>query len=358
MSETKNIVEFPNLKAIEEEAALWIARLDGRDSLPASESAALKDWIAQSAQHRDALERMSELWSGLACLEDLNYIEDDFEGGQPTANVSNPETAPQTQKRPHWWTGAAVAASLLIAAAGSLLIDFGGQYELQTGHFATAIGEQETVLLTDGSKIILNTNSEITVDLGDDRRSINLLRGEAHFDVAPDAERPFLVYANDGIVKAVGTAFTVHLRKTSVEVTVSEGVVALISRPQGGENKGDPTPMEEAAPLAALTVGQSAVFAETLESLTRMSGEALDRKLLWRGGFIAFAGEPLSTVVADVSRYTDITIEIEDPDLESLPIGGYFKAGEVEDMFDSLEASFGIAVERISPTKVKLSRAS
>ncbi len=356
MSETKNIVEFPNLKAIEEEAALWIARLDGRDSLPTSETTALREWIAQSPQHRDALERISLLWGGLACLDDLNYLDDASVVGDCGQNPASPG-----HKRARWWAGGAVAASLLVAAAGSFFLDFSGQRDLQTGHFATAIGEQETVVLADGSRIILNTNSEVTVDLSDNRRSINLLRGEAHFDVASDTDRPFLVYANDGIVKAVGTAFTVLLRKTSVEVTVSEGVVALISRAslaQTPAGDSEPTPIEDIAPLAALTVGQSAVFAETVESLTRMSGEALDRKLLWRGGFIAFAGEPLSTVVADVSRYTDITIEIEDPELENMPIGGYFKAGEVEDMFDSLEASFGIAVERVSPTRVKLSRAS
>ncbi len=349
MSKTENIVEFPNLKAIEEEAALWIARLDGRETLPSAEVAALKDWVSRSPQHREALERMSLLWGGMACLDDLNYLDND-PGLVPAALARKPAK---------WWVASTIAASLVIAAFSAVFLTQTRQSLQQSGHYATAVGEQETILLSDGSKIILNTNSEITVDLDLNRRSINLLRGEAHFDVASDAERPFLVYANDGIVKAVGTAFTVHLRKTSVEVTVSEGVVALISRPQTPlSGTALATPIEDLTPLAALTVGQSAIFAETVESLTRMSGEALDRKLLWRGGFIAFAGEPLSTVVADVSRYTDIVIEIDDPDLENLPIGGYFKVGEVEDMFDSLEASFGIQVERVSTTRVKLSRIS
>ena len=355
MSDAKNIVEFPNLKAIEEEAALWIARLDGRDSIPASEASALKDWVLRSPQHREALERMSLLWGGLECLDDLNYIDDE----SANDDDSGPKTNLPAKKRAKWWAGGAIAASLVVVAVSSFFLGSGERHQVQSDHFLTAVGEQETVFLSDGSTIILNTNSEVTVDLSDSRRSINLLKGEAHFDVASDAGRPFLVYANDGIVKAVGTAFTVHLRKTSVEVTVSEGVVALISRPQNPTSNNELlTPLEDIAPLAALTVGQSAIFAETVESLTRMSGEALDRKLLWRGGFIAFAGEPLSTVVADVSRYTDIIIEIDDPNLENLPIGGYFKVGEVEDMFDSLEASFGIQIERVSATKVKLSRAS
>lgn len=348
MSKVENIVEFPNLKAIEEEAALWVARLDGRETLPADEMKALREWVSVSPQHKEALERMSSLWGGLDCLDDLNYIESD-----PAL------TRTPLRHQARWWTAGAVAASFMLATIGMFSLGPSRQDAFQSGRYATVVGEQETVSLADGSTIILNTNSEVTVDLSDLRRSITLLRGEAHFDVASDADRPFLVYANDGIVKAVGTAFTVQLRKNAVEVTVSEGVVALISRPQAQliEDESLET-VDDLTPLAALTVGQSAVFAETVESIHRITDDALDRKLLWREGFIAFAGEPLSSVVADVSRYTDVIIEIDDPALEKLPIGGYFKVGEVEDMFDSLEATFGIRAERVSANKVKLSRAS
>lgn len=348
MSKVENIVEFPNLKAIEEEAALWIARLDGRETLPADEMKALREWVSVSPQHREALERMSSLWGGLDCLDDLNYID---------SELASTRTASRIQTK--WWIASAVAASFMLATVGMFSLGPNQQSALQSGHYATVVGEQETVLLADGSTIILNTNSEVMVDLTDKRRSIKLLRGEAHFDVASDASRPFLVYAKDGIVKAVGTAFTVHVRNNAVEVTVSEGVVALISRPQTQSFEDESLETaEDYTPLAALTVGQSAVFAQTVESISRITDDALGRKLLWRDGFIAFAGEPLSTVVADVSRYTDIVIEIEDPALEKLPIGGYFKVGEVEDMFDSLEATFGIRVERVSANKVRLSRAS
>jgi transmembrane sensor len=349
MSRRKNIVEFPNLKAIEEEAAVWVARVDGRDALPTSEITALKEWITRSPQHKEALERMSLLWGGMDILDELNYLD---------SNQEDNHSAP-LKIQSKWWVFGAIAASLLIAAVSITLTSMDGQNDRQSDHYITAVGQQETVKLADGSQVILNTNSEISVELTDQRRSVNLLKGEAHFDVAPDVDRPFLVYAKGGIVKAVGTAFTVLLREKSIEVTVSEGVVALISRPQSTASQlQSDVAIEDLMPLAALTIGQSAVFAEHVESLTKMSDEALDRKLLWRGGFIAFAGEPLSTVVADVSRYTDIMIEIDDPTLENLPIGGYFKVGQVEDMFHSLEASFGIRVHHITPNKVKLTRAS
>lgn len=350
MSETQNIVRFPDLKTIEDEAALWVARLDARGELSETELASLKKWIGQSPQHREAIDRMSALWGGLDILDDMNYAD------EAVVEELRGTVFPKTK----WWAAGVIAATLLIVA----LVGLSGQSTLgpsmaQSGHYLTAVGEQDTVTLADGSEIILNTDSEVRVEFSGKVRNIYLDKGEAHFDVAHDPDRPFLVHAQGGIVKAVGTAFTVFLRKKAVEVTVSEGVVALIPQSAG-------TLVEEAigeavtnlTPVAALTAGQNAVFAEEVESLTSMSDEALDRKLLWRGGFIAFAGEPLGTVVADVSRYTDVVIEIDDPELEQLPIGGYFKVGEVEGMFEALEGSFGVNVERVSPTRVKLSQAS
>lgn len=349
MSNADNIVEFPDLKVIEEEAALWVARLDSRGALSSQDEAALSQWLSASALHRDAFEQMALLWHGGDILDELNYQDEDSDAPAEKA-------ASGARK---WWISTAAAAAVLFISAFTIFQAWDGGPAMHTGHYVTLVGEQQTIGLADGSSLILNTNSEVRVDYTEDTRSITLLRGEAHFDVAHEPERPFLVYARDGIVKAVGTAFTVLLHDRKVEVTVSEGVVALLARPSPQDVSPETiVPDEDLAPLAALTVGESAVFAEAVESVTRMSEEALDRKLLWRGGFLAFAGEPLATVVADVSRYTDIQIEIDDPALEALPIGGYFRVGEVEDMFESLEASFGIRVQRINPSKVVLAPAS
>lgn len=347
MSSQENIVEFPDLKAIEEEAALWVAMLDSRGEA-GMDMGALKAWLDQGPQQREAFERMAALWLGADVLDALNYQDD----------VA--EVRARTTRRTHvarWAVG--IAATLLIAGMITMFQFYADPVTTQSARFATLVGDQQTVELVDGSRMILNTDSEVSVDLTEARREITLLRGEAHFDVAHDTERPFVVYARGGIVKAVGTAFTVHLKREKVEVTVTEGVVAILSRPEEPASDAAPVAIEALTPIAALTVGESAVIEEeAVESVVRMSDEALDRKLLWRGGFIAFAGEPLSSVVADVSRYTELEIVIDDPALEALPIGGYFRVGEVEDMFDSLETSFGIKVHRIGTTRVVLTRAS
>ena len=344
MSRSENIVEFPDMKGIEAEAATWVAQLDsrGENGVDLDE---LSAWTGQSVQHREAFERMATLWLGADVLDKLNYM-DDAEEVRTNLN--------RRQNLVRWVSG--IAATFVIGASVWLASDLSAPTGVQTAQYATAIGEQQTIALADGSSVILNTNSDIAVDLSENKRQITLLKGEAHFDVAHDPDRPFVVYARDGIVKAVGTAFTVQLHGEAVEVTVSEGVVAILTPPEEipSDDLAD-LAIEELTPIAALTVGESAVIEEEMvESVIRMSEDDLDRKLLWRGGFLAFTGEPLSTVVADVSRYTDIRIEIDDPELENLPIGGYFKVGEVEDMFDSLEASFGVTVNRITSTHVIL----
>ena len=346
MSKPENIVEFPDMKGIEAEAATWVAQLDsrGENGIDLDE---LSAWTAQSPQHSEAFERMATLWLGADVLDKLNYMDD---AEEVRTHLNHRRTFAR------WATS--IAASLVVGASVWLTHGIGAPEGVQTAAYATAVGEQQTITLADGSSVVMNTNSNIEIDLSETKRQITMVKGEAHFDVAHDPGHPFVVYARDGIVKAVGTAFTVQLHAETVEVTVSEGVVAILTPPdETARDDVTDIAIEDLTPIAALTVGDSAVIEEEMiDHVIRMSEDDLDRKLLWRGGFLAFAGEPLSTVVADVSRYTDILIEIDDPQLEHMPIGGYFKVGEVEDMLDSLEASFGVSVNRLSSSHVILTQ--
>ena len=95
------------------------------------------------------------------------------------------------------------------------------------GIYETRIGEQNSITLVDGSVIQLNTDSHIQVNYEKNQRSIVLMAGEAHFEVAKDPSRPFVVKAGDGMVRAVGTAFTVRINPEALKVIVTEGKVAL-----------------------------------------------------------------------------------------------------------------------------------
>ena len=128
------------------------------------------------------------------------------------------------------------AAALAIVAVASIL-----SLPLGTSIYTTGVGEQKTIQLADNSVVQLNTNSRLEVDYSSDLRRLSLTQGEAHFDVAHNPQRPFEVLAGQGLVRAIGTAFTVHIRKIDVEVIVTEGTVELAPAP---------TPQVTAVPIA------------------------------------------------------------------------------------------------------------
>lgn len=343
-SETDNIVPLPSAEVIEEEAANWFAALDREDIAP-EELAAFKRWMAASERHRAAFEQLSGLWGELEALSALDDIAERDAPAQQRAVFSRRAVA-------------AIAASFaaLVIAGGAFYTYHLGTLS-QSGAYVTAVGEQRTVELADGSTVQLNTNSRVEVDYTRRGRDVRLVRGEAHFDVVKNLRRPFSVHAADGVVRAVGTAFTVRLREASeIEVTVEEGRVSLLNIPRKRAAPGQ-KPVER-APLAQLTAGQSARFDDRVEEVEQMLESELKRKLAWRQGMLAYSGEPLAEVVADVGRYTDMTIEIADPALGAKPVAGYFRVGEMEGLFDSLELNFGVTVERVNNKHVRLTQAS
>jgi transmembrane sensor len=240
-------------------------------------------------------------------------------------------------------------------------------------------------MLADGSEIIMNTNSQIRVDYGDAYRHVHLLQGEALFIVAKDAGRPFRVYAGDGRIEALGTAFSVYLNGEDVNVTVTEGSVSLASvnpsRPNLARPAKNATQRREATgstpdlehglieSLGTLTAGQVATIrssvAETaaggigaLEIVAPIPADELAERLAWREGILMFSGDRLEDVINEVGRYTTISIEIPDPAIRDVRIGGRFPVGETDVMFSALESNFNISVTRLSHNRVVLSAAT
>lgn len=349
MSDEKKIVTFPDLRTIEAEASAWIARLDCDDACE-EDRAAFREWRNRSAQHQEIAARLSSVWSELYVLKELAVPPEKQVIAKPAFTWPFKSVLP-------WSVGLAAGFALIVAFG--ILISFQGWTGPERMRvYSTEVGVQKTVELSDGSTILLNTNSQVEVRYTQEARDIRLLHGEAFFDVASNPRRPFTVYAGTGFVRAVGTAFTVHLRNNNVEVTVTEGDVELISLIDPiAVNAPERTRLTPER-LAVVAAGQSALFSEEIESLETIPESELNRKLSWRQGVLVFAGDPLAKVVADISRYTDMTIVILDPELRDLRIGGYFKVGEVDAMFEALEKGFGIRVERVNEAEVQLSAAS
>jgi transmembrane sensor len=374
----KTVVEFPDQGVLAEEAAEWLIRLDGDSPPTRQELETLGQWLNRSPAHRDELERLAALWDRINVLTELAVPL-----GKPCQE--SPRARPERAPARGWAIGlrhAFVAASVIGAFALGLLALLRGPAErsltVANGLYATAVGQQTTTSLPDGSKIILNTNSQIRVDYREEYRQVYLLQGEALFTVAKDAGRPFRVYAGSGRIQAIGTAFSVYLKGEDVEVTVTEGRVSLASVDSPRSSMAMPGAVmaarrdgaassttaddEETESLGTLSAGQvatirtpeqaAAVNAIALKIIEPVSRNELAERLSWRDGVLMFSGDRLEDVVKEVSRYTTVSIKIPDAAVRSVRIGGRFPVGETDVMLAALETNFNLQVTRLGHNQV------
>ena len=390
-----NVRGFTNTQKIKEEAALWLLKIEDESPLSDENVAELRQWVNSSDVHREIITRMSKTWGDMDVL---------------TAMMSPTITHKRTPiKLFKTWVfspvfafvylfrqlfsitvkifsspksiGAAVALSTVLCVW--LVMPWQGfdKTAMPDNVYVTSIGEHSKHTLPDGSILWLNSSSEVEVQYSPKYRRISLLEGEAHFEVVKDPTRPFEVYSQGRLVRAVGTAFTVYKIENRIEVFVSEGKVELaivdktfVITPndtsdkniQAGVSKAETSQNDLEAPvkqyLGQLEAGQSISIAD-VDKLAIMSNQnkivQLDpgeivRKLSWLDGKLVFAGESLQEVVTEISRHTSMRIDVPDPKLKKMRIGGHFQAGETDALFIVLESGFGIHVNKLSKNHVEL----
>lgn len=357
---------------IEEEASHWLIRLDSEALISAEELTELREWINRSPTHGEILDQLAEVWGKMDVLSRLAVPlgRRDSQLGARVFGVS------RRWKQPRYVAMAAtvLVGVLTLALFSDLLVtnfDGGG---INSGVYATEVGQIQALNLDDGSIIKLNTNSRLEIDYTTGLRTILLDYGEAYFTVAHEPERPFVVYSSLGAVKAVGTAFQVRVFSDDVEVTVTEGIVELgavdapaalnsgLSTPDGNEiNQVAHAPRAIVASLGTLAAGQKARFNGTVKTMGLVTELALSEvaiQLSWREGQLTFAGEKLDDVITEINRYTDTEVVIIDPEIGTIKIGGRFKVGETEALLGVLQASFNVKVRHVSQKRVELSVAS
>ena len=344
----RKIVPLTDSKKIEATAAHWIMRSDDGD-LSAADQIEFDAWLAKSEHHRAAFKRLQGVWGQLDALNELNDYAASMNSTETAASRATVLSYFRFPQKPLEWC---VAASLIVVVIAGLFqtgvfnsAEFSASYE-------TAVGEQQTIDLPDGSTVILNTNSQVEVDYSRFTRNIFLAKGEAYFDVAKNSSAPFVVRTGRGSITAVGTAFSVRLQEAKINVVVTEGRVAL--SPIVEIDNALVADVISAPVLMEVTAGQSVAFAERIESLEPIEPAAIERELDWRDGVINFKGESLEQVISDISPYTSLVINIDGEELRQQPIGGYFKVGEIEALFDALKIMANIEVERTDNEHVRL----
>jgi transmembrane sensor len=321
-----DIVKLRTRAEIEEQAAVWTWRLDA-GALSASDTQAYESWLRQDPRHRRAMEDLSKVWQALDGLAEAKR-------GEKIATFTDVQRRDVRSTRQRWWYAA--AASVLVAIGAVLWLRQGS--EIQT--LSTAVGQQRNVTLADGSIVSLNTNTILETDLSRELRQIYLRKGEAHFQVAHDRSRPFLVHAGDAVVRAVGTEFEVRLHNDQhVDVVVNEGRVEVQDAALAGQ--GVVLPM-----VRALSAGQALSTASADYVVKPVTPAQLSSELAWREGAIVFDGEPLSEAIAEIERYTDARIIVTDAHTAALPVGGRFRTDDLPGFIDGLQTALPVAIRR------------
>ncbi|MDI1334700.1 MAG: FecR domain-containing protein [Lacunisphaera sp.] len=307
----------------DEQAALWAARLDG-SVLSAADRTALDAWLATDPAHRTALSAYCQFSADLE--QQLPLIEGIKEGP-----AENPTALTTAQPRP-WLRRPLMAGAALSAAAAVALVLWLGRTQAQFENMATPVAQRSALTLVDGTRVELNAQTSLLVELDGRGRHVRLASGEAFFTVAKDAARPFTVETPAGAVRVTGTQFNVRTEPAMpFEVTVREGSVS--ARPAGA-NGASPVPL-------ALTAGDR--LAGGL--VARLSPAALENALAWRAGQLVFVDTPLDEALARFARYHGRGITAT-PAAAGKRIGGRHSLDDLDGFFAFLEAAMELKVTR------------
>jgi transmembrane sensor len=353
-----NVHAFESKDTIQEQACLWVSKIDR--GLSEQEHQELLQWVALGSAHLAELKVAAEFWDETSVLQELS-------------SLFPLQSQEKHSERSYWRPAVAIACSVLLVA---LVLNFlpatnpmnedafsGTHIASSSQTIITAIGQNESHKLSDGSVVQLNTNSELLIEYTPTIRRLNLLKGEAHFEVAHDANRPFSVHADNINIVAIGTAFNIELGQPGdIELLVTDGKV-LITDQGTAVGQADISALQQDASTIDNLVVSSGEKARLNASNIRSSDVETEKvtlaqvqnELAWQQGMLVFQGESLLTVLEEVKRYNDIDFDFDGDAIGSIKVAGYFKAGDISGLISTLESNFNIKHEMVTPQLIKLS---
>lgn len=331
-------------------ASEWVVRRDR--GLTAEEQRELARWLAADPRHEAEFRRLSVTWAGLEALS-----------GQADLELMAEQVVARARRRR---TQRRVVAfgSVALAAAAALAVAFLPSRDRDSRADAPRVVAQAEAVqvvastvrrmpLPDGSVAELNGSSRIEIEFTAAERRVRLLDGEAHFVVAKDATRPFLVAAGPLAVRAVGTAFNVRLGSAAVEVLVTEGKVQLQHTIPATPAMAAPAIPVEPPAASALVAGQRAVVAterpsrtaEPMMAIDQVDEAEIEKELGWQNTRLVLLNTPLAEVVEAFNRFNERKLVIGDPSLRARALTGVFRADNLEGFVRLLSASSDVKAE-------------
>lgn len=324
-------IENEELTTIRDQAAHWWAVLEeGKAS--AAEKREFANWARQGSERIEAMLRVARISKGLTNVRipdvpiDVLIREAISAPGETVIPLRREvKPAPRQRRRVVVRFAAGLAAAVLLASGVSWFTLRGAE------RFETRLGEQRSVMLADGSRITLNTASSVAIKLGADRRVVDLVAGEALFEVAHDAKRPFEVHVGKVVLQAVGTQFDVDRRVTRTTVTVTDGRVAVMA----AEARTTHFPVLSSGERVVI-VGD--VPGEIEKGIDRVEATA------WTQGQLIFRQRPLGEIAEEISRYNNARVDIRSPSLRARKVTGTFRTDGVASFVALLSGIPGVQV--------------
>ncbi|MCE4538526.1 FecR domain-containing protein [Pelomonas sp. P7] len=313
------------------EAAVWVTRLHGPDRSRTMQRECLA-WQARSAAHRLAFERCTDTWQDVAGVRRTDI----------PASTSEDQVRSSEVGGKGWRLATAIAA---LGCAGAFALSL-----WPDGTYTTGVGEQRLIVLADGSRVTLNTSTDVRVKLTDALRTVTVARGEALFEVAKDAGRPFVVSVSDAKVVATGTAFLVRSTPPAKAggdafgVTLLEGQVIV--------QRSDAAVQSALSSAVVMTPGDRLRVGQAIGENGRAgpTGARLDRPqlnplLAWKRGVAELDDVALADAVADMNRYSKVPIMLADSAaLRALRVSGVFRTGDNQAFAQAVAKLLGLVV--------------
>lgn len=267
-----------------------------------------EDWKTESAENRHAADRAETLWQKLG-----------------------PALAPRRRGKPK---SIPIILVLLLAGLAAMLVASGwfGPPRYLFADQTTAVGERKDIMLADGSKVEIDSDTAFDIDVSQSKRELTLYTGQIFVTVTPDKTRPFTVKAGNGVARALGTAFGVRQDKDGTQVVVTESTVRVSGTELGRSVDVHAGQQVDYSPLRGLSEPKRA-----------------DLRVLnaWRSGQMIFEGRPLGDVVAEMSRYRWGAIVFSDASLKQLLVTGIFDTKDTDDLLNAIATVLPVKIHRL-----------
>jgi transmembrane sensor len=322
----------PNAPVTEQGSAWWVLLNEG--SATEADRRAFAEWVRRSPERVSAYLQAAQVaqvfqsprtpWPETPVDELIREATTSQVTPLPTAVKAKP-----SQRSSRFVPKIALAALFAIVIVASGLY-FYSRFYPPTERFETALGEQHSLVLSDGSLVTLNTTSEIELHFGRTQRRITLHAGEALFEVAHDADRPFEVTAGETTVRAVGTKFNVDRHSQALKVTVIEGRVEV--------STGSANP-------ARVALGAGEQLTLTANEGPKISATNATAATAWTQRQLIFDNQPLGDVATQFNRYNREVIEIQSAELRAQPITGVFQSNDPASFLSFLDRIPGVSIE-------------